>query len=102
MLLALALYASTFHAGIPARSGGTPGVANENTPRYDLDVVPRREGAGRTNASSFGCPRLPAAHTPACTSASANLKIAARPRSARGGPSKARMTRGENLPSAPE
>ena len=39
MLLALALYASTTHAGIPAGFGGTPGVINENTPRYDLEPL---------------------------------------------------------------
>ena len=53
MLLALALYASTAHAGI---------VANENTPHYDSSsctTTGRR--IGRTNASSFGSLRLPAA-----------------------------------------
>jgi hypothetical protein len=39
MLRALALYASTASAGIPARFGGTLGVVNENTPRYDLEPV---------------------------------------------------------------
>ena len=50
MLLALAFYASTAHAGIPAGFGGTPGVVNENTPHYDLELLgsegspgPRRE-----------------------------------------------------------
>jgi hypothetical protein len=38
MLLALALYASTAHAGIPAVFGGTPGVVNENTQHYDLEL----------------------------------------------------------------
>ena len=38
MLLALALYASTAHAGIPAGFGGTPGVVNENTLHYDPEV----------------------------------------------------------------
>jgi hypothetical protein len=39
MLLALALYASTAHAGILAGFDGTPGVVNENTPRYDLEPL---------------------------------------------------------------
>ncbi len=39
MLLALAFYASTAHAGIPAGFGGTPGVVNENTPHYDLELL---------------------------------------------------------------
>jgi hypothetical protein len=39
MLLALALHASTDHAGIPAGFGGTPGVINENTPHYDLEPL---------------------------------------------------------------
>ena len=44
MLLALALYASTAHAGIPAGFGGTPGVVNENTPRgSEGSDGPRRE-----------------------------------------------------------
>ena len=39
MLLALALYASTAHAGIPpAVFGGTLGVVNEKTPHYDLEL----------------------------------------------------------------
>ena len=38
MLLALALYASTAHAAIPAVFGGTPGVVSENTPHYDLEL----------------------------------------------------------------
>ena len=39
MLLALALYASIAHAGIPAGFGGTPGVVSENTPQYDLALL---------------------------------------------------------------
>ena len=38
-MLALALYASTAHAGIPAGFGGTPSVVNENTPHYDLELL---------------------------------------------------------------
>ncbi|HXJ83716.1 MAG TPA: hypothetical protein VMS64_34140 [Candidatus Methylomirabilis sp.] len=38
MLLALALYASTVHAVIPVGLGGTPGVVDENTPHYDLEL----------------------------------------------------------------
>lgn len=36
MLLALALYASTARAGIPAGFGETPGVVNEDRPDYDF------------------------------------------------------------------
>jgi hypothetical protein len=55
MLLALALYASTAHAGIPAGFGGTLGVVNENTPHYDLDLLYHDGKAHRrTSASSFG------------------------------------------------
>jgi hypothetical protein len=39
MLLVLALYASTAHTGIHAGFGETPGIVNENTPRYDLEPV---------------------------------------------------------------
>ena len=39
MLLALALHASTAHAGTPAGFGGTPGVIHENTPHYDLEPL---------------------------------------------------------------
>jgi hypothetical protein len=39
MPLALALFASIAHAGIPAGFGGTPGVVNENTPHYDLEPL---------------------------------------------------------------
>jgi len=48
MLLALALHASTAHAGTPAGFGGTPGVINENTPhnlKY-LVTIHNTEGAG--------------------------------------------------------
>ena len=40
MLPALALYASTAHAGISAGFGGTPGVVTEHTPYYDLGAWP--------------------------------------------------------------
>ena len=47
MLLALALYASTAHAGIPAGFGGTPGVVNEKTcVGAPLGVKARRARAG--------------------------------------------------------
>jgi hypothetical protein len=39
MLLALALYAATTHAGIPGGFGGTPGVVNETTLHYDLELL---------------------------------------------------------------
>jgi len=54
MLLALALHASTDHAGIPAGFGGTPGVVNENTPHYDLEPLYHDGKAHRPdNASCF-------------------------------------------------
>lgn len=46
MLLALALYASTAHAGIPTGFGGTLGVVNENMSHYGPRVIVRRRGAG--------------------------------------------------------
>jgi hypothetical protein len=54
-LLALALYASTVHAGMPAGFGGTPGVVNENTPHYDLELLYHDRNAHRPDKrSSFG------------------------------------------------
>jgi len=99
MLLALALYASTAHAGIPAGFAGTPGVVNENTPHHDLELLSHDGKAHRPHKRLLL--RLPpsprrGAHSPG-TSASAN------PKTGVGAPLgvKARMARGENLPSAP-
>jgi hypothetical protein len=52
MLLALALYASTALAGIPAGVGGTPGVVNENTPRHDLEPLYHAERCMGTSTSA--------------------------------------------------
>jgi hypothetical protein len=85
MLPALALYASTAHAGIPAGFGGTPGAVNElyhdSNKRLLLRLPFQRRGA----------------HSPG-TSASASLKTGV------GAPLgvKAGVARSENLPSAPE
>jgi hypothetical protein len=57
MLLALALYASTAHAGIPAGFGGTPGVVNENTPHYDLELLGSEGSSGPQRESPLG-PRV--------------------------------------------
>jgi hypothetical protein len=56
MLLALALYASTSHAGVPAGFGGTPGIVNERTRRTATSSCCTTTGRpiGRTDASSFG------------------------------------------------
>lgn len=62
MLLALALYASTAHAGISAGFGGTPGVVNENTPLYDLELLYHDGKADRADKRLLlRLPRSPAA-----------------------------------------
>ena len=65
MLLALALYASTAHAGILAGFAGRqalPTRTRRTTTSSSCTTTGRR--IGRTNASSFGSLRLPAAaHT---------------------------------------
>jgi hypothetical protein len=57
MLLALALYASTAHAGIPAGFGGTPSAFNENTPHYDLELLGSEGSHGPRRESPLG-PRV--------------------------------------------
>jgi hypothetical protein len=54
MLLALALHASTAHAGTPAGFGGTPGFINERTPHYDLEPL-YHDGKGRNSAPAPVC-----------------------------------------------
>jgi len=76
MLLALALYASTAHAGIPAGFGRMLGVVNENTPHYDLELLYHDGKAHRPDKRLLlRLPPSPRRGAPSPgTSASANLK----------------------------
>jgi hypothetical protein len=57
MLLALALYASTAHAGIPAGFDGTHSALSENTPHYALELLGREGSHGPRREPPLG-PRV--------------------------------------------
>jgi hypothetical protein len=89
MLLARALYASTSHAGVPAGFGGTPGIVNENTPHYHLELQYHDGRAHRPDKRLLL--RLPpsprrGAHSPGTSSANLKTGVGAPSEGAHGPP----------------